>query len=309
MSNTKRITYFTEWKGEHTMLRPLKEFEFDTYIDFAYELALDLTRSGYPTYCDGMKTKQDFIDRARKSLKRPGEDVLLFVEDGEVEGLIAFEHQEVERYLHAHAFNIRRDTGKALAEFVDYCRERWPGFILDLGFPPENVEAIGWLEGQGVPCIERSWNFLLDLDRYEPLPDPAGVKRIAAENFEDFAAIHRQIQGDMYWNCDRVRSTLDDWAIFVTGEGDAAGEVLMSLGVMTLGGKPHQEIFALDFVDGKCHGEPFQALLAAALNCLKEKGTKWLTFFVDEGFPGADALKALGFRLVGTFILHRLTVF
>lgn len=179
------------------MLRLMKEAEFDCYIHFAYELALDPARSGYPTYCDGMKTRRDFIDRARKSLERPGEDILLFVEDGEVEGFIAFEHQEGEQYLHAHVFNIHRDTGTALAEFVDYCRERWPGFILDLGFPAENVEAIDWLDEQGIPCNERSWNFLFHLDRYESLPEPSGVNRITAENFEDFAAVHRQIQGDM----------------------------------------------------------------------------------------------------------------
>ena len=94
--------------------------------------------------------------------------------------------------------------------------------------------------------------------------DPSGVKRITADNFEDFAAIHRQIQGDMYWNCDRVRSTLDRWAIFVTGAGETAGEVLM-----TIDDEPHQEIFALEFGDGQYHEEAFRDLLAAALNCLK----------------------------------------
>ncbi len=285
------------------MLRPLNPWEFDQYIDFAYNLALDSARSGYPVYYDGMKTREDFVSRTRKALERPGEDILLFVEDGEVEGLIAFEHPEEEHYLHTFIFSIRRDTGTALAEFVDYCRERWPGFLLDLGFPAENVEAISWLKGQGIPCNERSWNFLLNLDRYEPLPEPAGVKRITADNFEDFAAIHRRIQGDMYWNCERVRSTLDRWAIFVTGEGEAAGEVLM-----TLDGDPHEEIFALEFADRKHHGEPFRALLTAALNCLKGKGTRWLTFFVDEGCPEGEVLQSLGFRLVGTFICHRLTL-
>ena len=285
------------------MLRLLQETEFDRYIGFAYELALDPARSGYPTYCDGMKIKKDFIDRARKSLERPGEDVLLFIEDGEAEGVIAFEHQEGERYLHAHAFNIRRDTSTALAEFVDYCRERWPGFTLDLGFPAENVEALGWLDGQGIPCNERSWNFLLDLDGYQPLPEPSGVKRITAENFEEFAAIHRQIQGDMFWNCERVRAALDRWAIFVTGEGETAGEVLM-----TLDGDPHEEIFALEFADRQSHQGAFRVLLAAALNCLNSNGTKWLTFFVDEDCPEGEILKELGFRLVGTFICHRLTL-
>ena len=77
---------------------------------------------------------------------------------------------------------------------------------------------------------------------------------------------------------------------------------------MTLDGDPHEEIFALEFADGQYHSEGFQALLTAALNCLKEKGARWLTFFVDEGCPEGEVLKELGFRLVGTFICHRLTL-
>ena len=285
------------------MLRTIEPSEFRTCVDFAYPLALDPARSGYPVYFDGMKTQEDFINRTRKALERPCEDILLFEEDGEVEGLIAFEHPEEERYLHAYVFSIRRDTGTALAEFVDYCRERWPGFDLDLGFPAENVEALSWLDGQGIPCNERSWNFLLNLDGYKPLPEPSGVKRITADNFEDFAAVHRQVQGDMYWNCERVRNSLNRWAIFVIGAGESAGELLM-----TLDDDPHQEIFALEFADGRRHAEAFRAMLAAALNCLKAHGTKWLTFFVDEGAPEGDVLKELGFRLVGTFVCHRLAL-
>lgn len=283
------------------MLKLLKSTEFHTYIDFAYELALDLTRSGYPTWCDGFKTKADFIARTKKSLDRPTEDVLLFLENGQAEGLIAFEHLEEERYLHAHIFNIRRDTGTALAEFVDYCRERWPGFDLDLGVPAENVDAVSWLEEAGVPLLEQSWNYGYFLDQYTPLRSPSGVKRVTAENFADFAAIHRRIEGDMYWNCDRVRESLDKWAIFVAGEGDSAGEVLM-----TIDEDPHQEIFALEFADGQYREVPFRALLTAGLNTLKERGTKYLTFFVDVGSPQGEALKALGFQLVGTYMCHRI---
>ena len=301
MSNTKRITYFTEWKGEHTMLRPLKEFEFDTYIDFAYELALDLTRSGYPTYCDGFKTRDNFVFRIRKSLDCPTEDILLFEENGQAEGLIVFQHLEEERYLQAFVFNIRRDTGTALAEFVDWCRERWPGSDLYLGFPAENTQALSWLEGAGAPCISRSWNYGYFLDQYTPLPEPSGVKRVTAENFADFAAIHHRIEGDMYWNCDRVRESLDKWAIFVTGEGDSAGEVLM-----TIDEGPHKEIFALEFADGQYREGSFRALLTAGLNTLKEKGAKYLTFFVDVGGSEGEALKALGFQLVGAYICHRI---
>lgn len=75
---------------------------------------------------------------------------------------------------------------------------------------------------------------------------------------------------------------------------------------MTLDDRPDQEIFALNFVDGQYHGEGFLGLLTAALNCLKAHGIKWLTFFVDEGCPEGEALKALGFQLVGTYVCHRI---
>lgn len=215
-----------------------------------------------------------------------------------MEGLIHFQHLEGDRYLQTFVFNIRRDTGTALTEFVDYCRERYPGFNLFLGFPTENVEALSWLEGASVPCIARSWNYQIFLDSYTPLPGSPDVRRVTAENFEDFAAVHSKIEGDMYWNCDRVRETLDNWAIFVTGEGDAAGEVLM-----TDKGGEYQEIVALEFPDENA----FRKLLTAALNHLKARKMKYLTFFVDSVEEG-KILTELGFQLVGGYACHRLNL-
>lgn len=39
------------------MLRKLEEKEINNYIDFAYTLALDITKSSYPTFTDGVKSK------------------------------------------------------------------------------------------------------------------------------------------------------------------------------------------------------------------------------------------------------------
>ena len=43
------------------MLRFCSKEDFLQYADFAYALALDVTKSGYPTYCDGVKTKTMFL--------------------------------------------------------------------------------------------------------------------------------------------------------------------------------------------------------------------------------------------------------
>jgi len=51
------------------MLRRLtKRKELEKYLDFAYGLALEPSYSGYPTYADGVKTRQDFIRQAQEAL-------------------------------------------------------------------------------------------------------------------------------------------------------------------------------------------------------------------------------------------------
>ena len=66
------------------MLTRLKESDFEKYAEFAYSLALDLTSSGYPTYADGIKTKEEFINRSRIAFARENEDILLYERDGQV---------------------------------------------------------------------------------------------------------------------------------------------------------------------------------------------------------------------------------
>lgn len=58
------------------MLKKLREQDFDRYLDFAYQLALDMTKSGYPTYADGIKTKDDFVARAREAFSADNEEML-----------------------------------------------------------------------------------------------------------------------------------------------------------------------------------------------------------------------------------------
>ena len=69
------------------LIKPTRE-EGESYIDFAYELALDPSRSGYPTYADGIKTKEDFADTCISGLTREDRQVLLYLEDGAVSGWI-----------------------------------------------------------------------------------------------------------------------------------------------------------------------------------------------------------------------------
>ena len=48
------------------MLSKITVKEFDQYLDFAYRLAMDPSKSGYPTYTDQIKKSADLIRTARQ---------------------------------------------------------------------------------------------------------------------------------------------------------------------------------------------------------------------------------------------------
>ena len=174
------------------MLKKLQEQDFDRYVDFAYELALDLTRSGYPTYADGIKTKDDFVTRAREAFSTGNEEILLFEHNGATAGWIHYFYLPEDHYLDTCAFCIASGMKEALTEFIAFAREHFSGSELYLGFPRENAEAVAVLESGGFDCIEESYNDAIEFEDYVLQPEDEGILPITRENYTLFSALHSQ---------------------------------------------------------------------------------------------------------------------
>lgn len=283
------------------MLTQLKEEEFGQYIDFAYALARDPSKSGYPAYFDGIKTKADFISRAKKSFTRPDETILLYWENGQPEGWIHCSVLADEHFVTQCACCIRRNTAGALTEYAAWLSERYPGFEWDVGIPTANVEAAAWLErAPGFARIDESEHYQFFFDRYAPLPEPSGVERVTEENFDKFRKIHQTIESDMYWNCQRILNRLSDWDLFIAEEDGVSGEIMAADE-----SNGFYEIFAFACSDGAFHEGLFLRLLTRILNEGKAKGAKYLPFFVDTGDESRRLLPGLGFQLIGQYLLYR----
>ena len=281
------------------MLTPLKREDFDKYIDFAYALALDPARSGYPTYTDGIKTRADFVDRALRAFERANEDILLYEREGRAVGWIHYYYLAEDKYLDTCSFCIAEGIADAIAEFTAFARERFPGSALYLGFPGENTQAEEALEAGGFVCIERDFNDVFELDRYEPRrPDP-DVAPVTRENYDLFRALHAQDEG-MYWNSDRLLADMDEWRLLLYMPGGVPAGALQARRDSEMG-----EIFALFFADG-CDERTYRALVTAALNGAKADGAGAMVFFNDAETQ-ANAL-ALGFRCVGEYMCYRLAL-
>ena len=283
------------------MLRKLEKVLFDQYADLAYSLALDTRKSGYPIYTDGIKTKEDFIKRARKALERDNEEILLYERSGEVLGWIHYYYLADDRYLDTCSFCIREGMGDAVAEFTAFARERFPGSELYLGFPKENTEAVAALEALGFERIEESYNNAADLEQYRLAPERAETQLITRESYPLFAEIHRQHDGETYWNTERILADLDGWRIFVSMQGET---VTGAIYTFTFADKHVEEIFGVDFPDGVYDGEAYRALVTAAMNDEKRRGVRHLVLLADEETQ-ADTLRC-GFRCVGEYVCYLL---
>ncbi|MBE6104470.1 MAG: hypothetical protein E7193_06215 [Erysipelotrichaceae bacterium] len=281
------------------MLRTCTIDEFNRYADFAYELATDLTKSGYPTYCDGVKTREMFMERSLKAFERETEEILLFEIDGKVEGLIHPYWIPEDHYLDTCLLLTNRETEQALSEFLEYAGKNFSGYDLFLGFPAENQAAISFLVRNGFECIENDYNNTSFLDTIEQMPENSDVTRITRENYDSFRYLHEQTDGDMYWNSDRIYDDLDNWVIFVKEkDGNPQGAVYyMNENDGWL------EIFGIDIDQNRHDPALFRELLQAALMDAKRNDGRVMTIFCDE--EDEDAARECGLNCVGNYLCHK----
>ncbi len=283
------------------MLRILEEKEFDKYVDFAYELATNPAKSGYPSYSDGIKKKDRFVTRARKAFDRDEEDILLFEKDDRIRGWIHYCHLEEDNYAGTYAFCIEDNMAEAIDEFTEMVRLQYTECELYLGFSKKNTEAVSELRKLGFECIEESYNDILDFKNYCVHPESTHVVRVDADNYRLFSDIHAQYNnGDMYWTSQRIKDALNKWRIFAyLQDGKAIGAIYF----MVSEDKNADEIFGVDFLAGGYDSEVHKALLTAALNHEKKRGVSYMIFF--NGEESQKDTCECGFRCVDEYICFK----
>lgn len=276
------------------MLKKTTANEAEAYLDFAYSLALDPSRSGYPTYTDGIKTREDFLKCCHYGLTHSDRLVLLYLREERVCGWIQAMLEPESRYLEANIFNISEGYAVALAEFIDYCHDNYPGYRLCFGLPGENREAIDYFTACGWPCEERSYNDVLCFDDYSLLPEDGAVVQVTRDNYPIFRNLHQSVQGDMYWNADRIYSALDSWNIWMLEEnGRAQAAIYVRDSGMLM------EIYGVDYQGGHYRENAFLKLLTKVLNECKQNGKKHMVFFNDD--ETQEAVLQMGFHCVGEY--------
>lgn len=275
------------------MLTRLTEAEFDRYAPWAYELAMTAEHSSYPTYMDGIKTREDFMDRFRRN----DEEVLLFCHEGEVCGWIHWFAFPQEHYAMTVTFLVEKHAEEAVAEFIDHVARLYPGVTLDIGMAAENVQASRALENCGFALLESSVNHTIFFADYQPEPPAENVSLMTAEDESDFRRLHDY--PSMYWNADRILTDLSIWRVYLyRRDGRPVGALCCKVE------DDWPEVFSVSWEGDEFQPEIYRGLMAACLRDVKAAGSVHMTYFEAEE-QALPVLASLGFQRVGRYLGYR----
>ena len=275
------------------MLVKATKKDIERHMEFAYSLAMDQTKSGYPLWSDGVSTKEEFAERVWKSYESEDRDILLFVVDGVTEGWIQFFYIAEDRYLQTNGFLINSHTERALTEFLEYAHGRFPGYDLYLGFPKRNTDAISALQKRNCRLIQECYHDIYIFDGADIHTETEGIVRVTESNFSEFRKIH-QTDPETYWNSERIFQALDEWLIYLLyRENIAVGYICVKNG----------DIVSLGYGDNTFDKSAYKSLVTVILRDLQAAGYKKLIFFNDDEESQSAAL-ALGFSCVSEYVLY-----
>lgn len=265
----------------------MNEADWQLHADHAWQLSQNLRTSGFPSYLDGIKTREDFEQSAQKGLASRY-DILLRCETGETtRGYIHAFYLPDEAYASVCLFLFEDGWQEAmLRRFVAWARERWPKAQLDMGFPPENCLSCAALAALGFEMLEQSEMYTLNLGAYTSAPRGESVRPMEGTADEtSFARLHRG--DDMFWTAERVLEQKEQWLVLL--HRGAAGD---DAALLCRRDELLSEIFGVFYKNGfdaaACH-----ALYAACLWELKRNECKNLVVMI-EGEDEAEQARSLG---------------
>lgn len=273
------------------MLKKLTEASFISDRETMYNQALDLKNSCYPSYADGIKTKEDFFAMIERGLFEETCPVFCFYERDTMLGWIQCEIEVESKYIQFLCFNVAKQKKLAIEDMMHWIEENYSGFEICFGCSTTN-DVITILIEYGFLLVDDLYAYKMDLEHWHEPKISSRIFRVTKENYEDFRTLHTLAAKDIYWNSERIFKTLSEWEIFLFYENE-----LPLAASYTYFQPKLSEIYGIDKQRGNMD-LVIQKLISATLTSCKAQGGKTLFYLCEE--EEREVLKKLGF----TFLDH-----
>lgn len=287
------------------MLIKASKEDVEQYIEYVYGLSQDYRTSAFPTYLDGIKTREEFIQTARDAFRKNTDEEILLFQKERVLGWIHYYYLDEDQYIGFMSFNIEEDYPLAIDEFAAYCEAHYPGYQINYGFPAENQAAITHLQNLGYEMAEDSDVFVLHFDAYTPVEPEGDIRRVTPENWADFKALHDQ-NLDMYWNSERLYQVLlepekhNPWQLYLYYK---KGRPVANIYYTYVLDGTMMEIFGMDRAEEGENPAILRRLLQRACGESKKDGLKHLVYFAEA--HEREIVESVGMAYLTKYLLYR----
>lgn len=290
------------------MLGELGKEELLQHTEEMYALAARIDKGVYPNWRDGLKPKSDMVERvemyADKIEKKDADfGALAYLEADKISGYILYRLLE-DNSINFDYFYVAGDFAKALEEVVSYMEAYFPGKKIMLGLSTMNTSAVDFCEAKGWEAIERSKVYIF---RFKPdmrFDVSDKVIPVTEENFADFRTVHKVIEGEMYWNSDRIYKAWKQegyWELFLwKEEGEPAAVVYNEV----FDGDCAQ-IIGMDSIKPAAEGR--KELLKAALSAAYKRGANY-NWLWPENDAEVKECTEVGFEHLDDYVCYTCTV-
>lgn len=286
------------------MLKELGKEELLMYTEDMYTLAEKIEQGAYPNWRDGLKPKSDLVERiAMFADKIENGDVdfgaLAYSEADKTSGYILYRIGE-DNSINFDYFYVACDFAKVLEEVVSYMEAHYQGKKIMLGISTTNTSAAEFCEKKGWKVIEESKVFIFRFKPDMKFDVSDKVIPVTEENFADFRAVHKVIEGEMYWTSDRIYKAWKEdgvWELFLWKEdGEPAAVVYNDV----FDGDCAQ-IIGMDSIKPATEGR--KELLKAALNAAYKRGANY-NWLWPENDAEIKECTEVGFEYLDDYVCY-----
>lgn len=282
-----------------------KKEETNDLASFAWRRQSDIKTASYPI--DRYKSEDNFKRIIARYVNGnpafPDDTVLVYRENGHILAVVILDVECGNRYIKANGLYATGNVRHIITELREWCSQKYEGYNLHMGFPPENKAAIKAALLIGAEIEENSDFYRLDPEDFKPFSSNPDIRLLKKEDLDEFSLFYDRYfpPESLYWNSERIREQFGIWriyALYADGQMKSCVNFIGGEGYTNIG-----EVFGITAAPEISSPEVYCELLTKGISAEFADGKIYIILPIEakEELVREAALQ-IGFKKIGGYI-------
>ncbi|WP_425448412.1 GNAT family N-acetyltransferase [Dethiothermospora halolimnae] len=270
------------------MLKKVDLNNLNEVVDLAYQMNCDERTSCKAPF---LKDRKTIEKRFIKTLEHPKEVIIAEYTDNELKGVFSYLVDQDSRYLECISGFFKDE--KTLDHIINYMKNNYRGWHMDLVFPKENTMVLNYLKkinGNFDP-VQLDMELEVGELKVQEIKSNLNIFEYDEKYYEEYHKIHTT---NCYWIAEKIVKALDKFNIYLAVDNDEV------VGYLDISKKNDiYDLFVKESLRGKGYG---RALMQMGINQAIENEGKIILNVNEDNEIAYQLYKSLGFKEYGNSV-------